>query len=484
MTTSSSRHLWEQKLRSFGTRPEDLVMLDETATPGESIRYLDLVRGAKNDAGSLWPKAVVEVKGQPVLYVVDDIEAARAGSAGLSRLRRVLAFRAGSDHLAISEPGRLTVLPVAPTSDEELKQQTRIVNQDAPGAPALVPSLAFPPLFDRDRRHAENPSSAVEVHALLYKLLTGTTTTLTEAGIDDLDALSLVGRALFVRFLVDRSVLRDGELVTICGARTEDCFATAEHASRVCKWLDETFNGDFLPLPSADSIRWFRGLPRAVFDALSKILLRATPTGQLHLVWGNEWNDLRFDHIPVGLLSQVYEDHAHKFDPVLADMTSVRYTPRHIAEYMVDEVFFALGENAHRARVLDPSVGGGVFLVAAFRRLAAERWQAEGSAPNTRNLRKILYEQLRGFDISAPALRLCSLGLYLTAIELDPNPSPQKGLKFDEPLLGTVLFDVRADDERQALIKFEPQCSSLAICGSERRTRGVGFGQLDKAPRR
>lgn len=440
MTNPTADDLRE-RLRPYGVRhEEEVVVLDERAEPRQQIRYLDLIRPRVSGAPGLWPRAVVEVEGQPVLYVVDNLHRAQPGALELARLRRILAFRAGADYVALAEPGRLTVYPVAPSEPE---CEPEPVDSGSHLAPALIPSLAFP----QAGQDTPSPrtSTAAAVHKLLYDLLTDTTQALTRASMDPPGALSLVGRALFIRFLVDRRVLDDRQIQTICGAPTEECFSSAARAAQMCQWLDETFNGDFLPLPRAGSVAWFRSLPAQAFETLSRILYRTTRTGQLHLRWGDEWNDLLFNHIPVGLLSQVYEHHAHLFDPDLAQITSVRYTPRHLAEYMVDEVFFPLGDRARHARVLDPAVGGGVFLVAAFRRLAAEHWRADGRPPDTRRLRRILYEQLRGFDISEPALRLCSLGMYLTAIELDPSPQPLKSLRFDKPLLGTVLHDVRAE---------------------------------------
>lgn len=447
-----ARQRWEKELGPFGARAEDIVVLDELADPTHRVRYLDLFRAAANDSRGLWPSAIVEFQGKPILYVVDDLAAARSTPEALVHLRRVLAFRAGADHVAISTPGRLTVLPVTPTSKKELKHNTRTVLKDGGDAPGFMAALAFPPLFPEEKKKSAKESAAVEVHNLLYELLTNTTLALTNQNIAHLDALSLVGRALFVRFLVDRGVLGDRDIEKICGFSTANCFASESGAAKISQWLDETFNGDFLPLPHGGSERWFQKLSPTVFSELTKILSRTTSTGQLHFTWGDGWNDLLFDHIPVGLLSQVYEHHAHNYDPVIAEKTSVKYTPRHIAEYMVDEVFFALGDRAHEARVLDPAVGGGVFLVAAFRRLAAESWRAEGTPPGTKKLREILYKNLRGFDISQQALRLCSLGLYLTAVELDPKPTPVKGLRFDRSLIGEVLRDVSSSNPGEKYI--------------------------------
>jgi len=69
----------------------------------------------------------------------------------------------------------------------------------------------------------------------------------------------------------------------------------------------------------------------------------------------------------------------------------------------------------------------------------AERWAATGVRPNTRGLREILYQQLTGFDIDEAALRFAALGLYLSAIELDPSPEPVNKLRF-ENLRDRVLW--------------------------------------------
>jgi len=227
--------------------------------------------------------------------------------------------------------------------------------------------------------------------------------------------------------------------------RYEVCFGTPENIAATSSWLDETFNGDLLPLTKAVGTgrRFLAALSSSAQDricsTLTTIMHRAEPSGQMRL----DWSGLDFAHIPVGLLSQVYEYHTEKHHPKTKKNTSVYYTPRTIAEYMVDEAFAALAM-PHTARVLDPAAGAGVFLVAAFRKLVEERWRHDGKQPNTIAIRRILNQQLAGFEINESALRLCALSLYLTAVELDPQPRPIQRLRFDN-LQGTVLFDVSGE---------------------------------------
>lgn len=135
----------------------------------------------------------------------------------------------------------------------------------------------------------------------------------------------------------------------------------------------------------------------------------------------------------------MYEEYAHRFEENAAKEESVYYTPRHLAEYIVDHAMGMLGPDAHRARVLDPAAGGGVFLLAAFRRLVQARWRATGVQPDSKAIREILNTQLVGIDINPAARQLSALALYLTALELDPNVSWLKHLKF-KALQDTVLL--------------------------------------------
>lgn len=417
-------------LERFGAPRDGVVSLEGASRP-EQIRYLDLLRSAMPDEAR--PAAVVELRGRPILFV-----ARGDRPLTLPPLRRALVLRADGAFLGILEPGRLTVRSVA--LDPQSEQEIRTASVDDPNAASVIPELALRPPKTKEQVTA--------LHNLLFNLLDGATKTIAEAGLPPDDALSLAGRALFLRFLVDRNVISASDIRHVCppAASFEECFDTVENIAATSRWLDETFNGDLLPLTSAVDQGGAPWMPRLnakgrkrVSDTLTLIMQRAEAGGQLRL-----WRDLDFAHVPVGLLSQVYERHSQRYD-ASAKKTSVYYTPRGIAEYMVDEAFAAMDE-PHRARVLDPAVGGGVFLVAAFRRLVEARWRHDGKRPTTRTIRQILHSQLAGFEINEAALRLTALSLYLTALELDPHPHPITELRFQD-LRGSVLFDVRSGEK-------------------------------------
>jgi hypothetical protein len=406
------------------------------------LDYLDLIESRQPDKPL--PDGVAESQGRPLLFFVDESHLAlTAGEQDnkLKKLRRALACRGERAYLARVLPGELKVVPV---SLEDKMPDWKRYQAGSGDAQTFFSRLV---LGQYDGR-GEPPSDHVfkEVFDLL------------KVGADRLarriersDVLSLVGRALFLRFLRDRQVIteRDTKDIAPKAKSLGACFDTIEHAVSTCNWLSQTFNGDFLPLSDGGGHEFFREAAKKtkdeVFSVLGAILRGEKPVGpsayQLRLNWG----DFDFAHIPIGLLSEVYEKFVWTWEGREARKTSVYYTPRNIAATLVEEAFEKLPD-AHEAQVLDPACGAGVFLVLAFRRLYRERWKATGHRPDTRAIRGILENQLKGFDISPSALRLAALSLYLTAIELDPEPVPPRKLRFNA-LQRTVLFNCRRPDD-------------------------------------
>ena len=428
--------------------PRESVKLFLSQPEPEMLDYLDLCPAHDDHGTTVLPNGVAESRDRPLLYFVTkdrlSPDATRQRDQ-LSRLRRTLGSRGERAFLAMVEPGLVRVIPV---SLKARTQHWKEFQPDTPKARSLFGRMA---LGEYEAEGA--PPEADYVYEAMFKLLTGVANNILTAGsgMGRDDVLSLVGRALFLRFLSDRGVVTPANLEGIAprAEQLDDCFADATRAAQTCQWLDDTFNGDFLPLSENGSLAWFRRVAppnRDVFKDLRAILRNEEPAGgdyQQRLAM--DWSAFDFAHVPVGLLSQVYEGFVWKWEPEEAGETSVHYTPRRIAEYLVDDAFEGM-RRAGRARVLDPACGAGVFLVLAFRRLYRERWKAAGPRPQRAIIRDILNKQLRGFDISESALRLTALSLYLTAIELDPKPTPPAALRFKN-LRDKVLFNCRRDDE-------------------------------------
>lgn len=425
------------ELTKFGISDAVTRSFAEHSAP-ELVNYLDLLPGEVGNGTNLPLDGAVEHDQRAVLYYVsvDRLSAAPADrERELVRLNRSIASRGERAYLAIVTPGRLEVTSVRLGEVSPTWQRFDADHHDAIN---FYSNLVHGKIAGQD---ADDPDLVFDE---MYKLLlTGADAIAHRIGRDNV--LSLVGRALFFRFLCDRHVISENDRTNICSTAADllACFDNSENAYRTSRWLDETFNGHFLPFRERGTRQFFEDLNRSamVFPNLKAIVRGLEPLGNSQYQHRFDWAAFDFAHVPVGLLSQVYEAFSWKWDPRNSEETSVHYTPRNIAVTLVEEAFAALG-NPHQAKVLDPACGAGVFLVLAFRRLYMEHWKASGTRPDTEIIRQILETQLCGFDISESALRLAALSLYLTAIELDPSPIPPEKLKFKD-LDGLVLFNHR-----------------------------------------
>src|SRR5690606_15168686 len=114
-------------------------------------------------------------------------------------------------------------------------------------APLFFQSLVHGTFLEGKQRPHETDYVFERIHALLLQT---SEAFVPRKKLKSLDVLSLCGRALFFRFLIDRRIVRDGESGEICPAadNLKDAFSTARAAAQTSAWLDVTFNGDFLPL--------------------------------------------------------------------------------------------------------------------------------------------------------------------------------------------------------------------------------------------
>ena len=236
-------------------------------------------------------------------------------------------MRGDAPYVGVVAPGSLDVYRVA--LDRKSLQQARVKWEDDGD---LARSAVFARLGN------VRPQAAITnrnwVANVVLTLLSGSATRLIGLGTSHEDAISLVGRALFTRFLADRSLLPShmSDRSTAAGL-----FDTRKVAHETSDWLDAKFNGDLLPL----SPHVFERLSESAYGVLGDILRRA-PDGQLFLGWEEKWCNLDFAHIPVGILSQAYELYLREHAPAKQKQEGGYFTPKPIAELMVRASFSAL----------------------------------------------------------------------------------------------------------------------------------------------
>jgi SAM-dependent methyltransferase len=243
---------------------------------------------------------------------------------------------------------------------------------------------------------------------------------LNKAGWDLSDAHALLGRALFISFLQERSFIKidyfPSGAVSLLDILSRP---RVDEAKRLLyreffPRLKREFNGTMFDVTLADEERRTN---KAHLDILASFLGRDDmKSGQMTLgFWAY---DFRF--IPVEIISAIYEDFMKEANPIRKRNEGAYYTPRHLAETAVHVALDGRARSVPNWRVLDPACGSGIFLVAIFN-LLAEQWHRNNvtrrKQTKAQALLDILQNQIRGVDLNADACRIAAFSLYLALFE-------------------------------------------------------------------
>jgi hypothetical protein len=238
---------------------------------------------------------------------------------------------------------------------------------------------------------------------------------------------SLIGRAIFVRYLEDREILVPAYFEGVASRRKawrrllqQSPSAPAleprmaelrflrvlqdkEFTYALFNQLADDFNGDIFPIEEgeADCIQ------QEHLNTLRGFLLGSTSAQQQLFFFA-----YRFDVIPIELISTIYEEFYNERTGKDRNQGS-HYTPPALVEFVLTRTLTP-EVLATRPRVFDPACGSGIFLVESFRRIVRHLWREQnGKRVSRPQLRRILREQVAGMDINEEAVRVAAFSLYL-----------------------------------------------------------------------
>ena len=249
-------------------------------------------------------------------------------------------------------------------------------------------------------------------------------------GLDDSTANALIGRLIFLCYLVDREVIFLTDYAREIGSGktkvkdilgSDDPGLAFERLYKLFARLKGTFNGSMFDQNLAKECRAIRkGAKRHRATLVTFLEGGVVKTGQGALGF---W-PYKFSIIPVETISAIYEDFLSKEDAEGKRKDGAYYTPRHLAETVVD---MALEGDVPWTdkHYLDAACGSGIFLVTIFNRLATHWLFAHPTATYEKRadeLTRILTTQLCGVDKNPTACRLACFSLYLAFLDhFDPR---------------------------------------------------------------
>jgi len=189
------------ELPKYGLPESNIRLFDAPESP-DLLDYLDLTKPREQrKQKELLPDGVAESQGRPLLFFVNESRLSippKEKEAEFGKLRRILACRGDRAYLARVRPGELSVIPV---SLSDITPEWKLYHASSSEAITFFSRLA--------QGHYEGkgkPDKADFVFKEMFGLLREGADRLAKL-IGPTNVLSLLGRALFFRFLRDRNIV-------------------------------------------------------------------------------------------------------------------------------------------------------------------------------------------------------------------------------------------------------------------------------------
>lgn len=270
-------------------------------------------------------------------------------------------------------------------------------------------------------------------------------------------ANSLIGRVIFIRYLIDRKVeLNKYEILS--KEQFYEILKNRKTAYKLFKQLRNDFNGNLFPLEFVvDKVTINE--EDFVFEEHLEVIINLLNGNKLISL--NKKSEIQFSFfdiydfsiIPIEFVSNVYEKFIGRSNQA---EQGAYYTPLFLVDYIQKQTvteYFNLNQEQYNCRVLDPACGSGVFLVETLRQIIIQyrllNPNYSDSLDDYKNeLKTLLKENIFGIDKDESAIKVAIFSLYITLLDY-LEPSSIVGFQFPT-LLGTNFFvadffDIDAD---------------------------------------
>ena len=253
-----------------------------------------------------------------------------------------------------------------------------------------------------------------------------------DSGLDSHVALKLLVQCLLIKYLEEREgECKSGYFAETYFQRNFDCanFCEVINAGKLLDLLDQLandFNGKIFEWDKENEAEAREAICRTGVRKLAYFLDGNIKDDNYVL-----WRLYSFSHLPVELISSVYE-------ALLTNSKDIVYTPEMIVGTLVDECM-PLKSPKKNFKLIDVSCGSGIFIVKAYKRIIQwwryDRWRETGllERPSLEILKQLLLDNIYGIDIQEDAIRLSVFSLALALLdEVDLKPPVWQELKFPD----------------------------------------------------
>jgi hypothetical protein len=296
----------------------------------------------------------------------------------------------------------------------------------------------------------------------------------------------LMGRLLFIRYLIDRRVaFKDQNYIKGDDKLTRQTslnqlIQSKDQLYSFFQYLTNKYKGDLFPLKE-ESVDEETGEIKIVYDEESIVttdhlevlyhlfsgssFFRAGTSHKGYTVQPSLFMVYDFEVIPVELISNIYENFIGKEDEnvnvSLQDFPTTKqyeikayYTPPFIVDYILSQTVGPYLENQTIAscKILDPACGSGIFLVETLRKIIEKEIIILGDKQEkltNKRLWELLKQNIYGIDIDEDAIEITIFSLYITLLDYK-TPIEIEDFKFErlksDNLFGGAVSDFFNED--------------------------------------
>ena len=301
---------------------------------------------------------------------------------------------------------------------------------------------------------------------------------LIKAGLDEILANRIIVQGILVKYLEEKKDKNGNNIFTVKEDIFEEKFKTKNftetikegklleifdylskhYNSKIFEWYSkENYENDKKFIKEEDCYKFKRSVVseinlRKSLKELSKkerILIANFFDGNYNFTKEQYaiWKYYSFQYLPVELISRIYEE-------FLPNMSGVAYTPPFLVDFLIDETMpldeYKKFKNS-KFKILDPSLGSGIFCVSAYKRLIdwykinrfyKTKGKKTWSDPvSPRTLKSILKNNIYGTDIEQEAVKIAIFSLTLALLENLTPIQIFEDLKFDDLSKENILSE-------------------------------------------
>jgi hypothetical protein len=279
-------------------------------------------------------------------------------------------------------------------------------------------------------------------------------------------ANKLIGRIIFIRYLIDRGVEFNGQTILIGNDKETrqtnftDILLSKENTYLFFKFIADKFKGDLFPLEFVKDDKTEFEVDYVNDDHLmvlyhllscSSFFSSDKKINSNYTIQKSLFQYYDFEIIPVELISNIYESflgssNYAKDENKATELTKQKqvqayYTPPFIVDYILSQTVNKHLKNGNDSscRVLDPSCGSGIFLVETLRQIIETELKFTNKPISNERLWELVQNNIFGIDIDSNAIEITTFSLYITLLDYKKYPKEIEEFKF-KPLKDKNLF--------------------------------------------